>query len=57
MRIHVKEVRGYCALGYKPGNEFFIENYYIPQNQQRICLHAFCSMMSILTPFLKGISA
>ena len=59
-RVHVavKEVQGYCALGYRPGDEFLVENYYIPSNQKvGICLHAFSSMFSLLTPFLKGVSA
>jgi len=25
----VKEVRGFCALGYKPGDRFTVESFYI----------------------------
>lgn len=57
VRISVKEVRGYCALGYRPGDGFVVEKYYIPPNSCRICLHALSSMLTLLTPFLKGVSA
>lgn len=58
VRVIVKEVYGYCALGYKPGDEFLVENYYIPPGQKvSICLHAVSSMISLLAPFLKGVSA
>jgi uncharacterized repeat protein (TIGR04076 family) len=58
VRIIVKEVRGYCAAGYKPGDSFTIERFYIKPSQNiRICLHALNSMITILTPFLKGVSA
>lgn len=58
VRVTVKEVRGYCAVGYKPGDSFTIERFYIePSQGTRICLHALNSMLTILTPFLKGVSA
>lgn len=58
VRVVVKEVRGSCALGYKPGDEFIIENYYIPKDQKaNICIHALIGMSSLLIPFLKGIPA
>jgi len=54
----VKEVKGFCALGYKPGDSFLVKGYYIPKKQRtRICLHALSSMLTLLTPFLKGVSA
>lgn len=59
-RLHVivKEVHGYCAAGYKPGDEFVIERFYIlPHQKIKICLHALNAMLTLLTPFLKGISA
>jgi len=59
-RLHVivKEVHGYCAAGYKSGDEFVIERFYIPPHQNiKICLHALNAMLTLLTPFLKGISA
>lgn len=58
VRVIVKDVRGCCAFGYRPGDEFLVENYYIPSNQKvGICLHALSSMISLLMPFLKGVSA
>jgi len=56
--VTVKEVHGYCAAGYKPGDMFVIEKFYIkPVQDIRICLHALSSMLTLLTPFLKGVSA
>ena len=56
--VTVKEVRGYCAAGYKPGDAFIIEGFYIKSMQStRICLHALSSMLTLLMPFLKGVSA
>lgn len=58
VRITVKEVKGYCALGYRPGDSFIIEKYYIPRAQKiPICLHALIGMSSLLLPFLKGVPA
>jgi len=59
-RIHVtiKEVKGYCAAGYKPGDSFEIEWFYIkPSQDVKICLHALNSMLTLLMPFIKGVSA
>ena len=56
IRVTVKEVKGKCALGYKTGDMFIIEQYYIePVKQTRICLHALSSMLTLISPFLKGI--
>ena len=56
--VVVKEVRGYCAAGYKPGDAFIVEKFYVkPIRNTRICLHALSSMLTLLTPFLKGVSA
>ena len=56
--VFVKDVRGYCAAGYKPGDMFVIERFYIePVRGTRICLHALSSMLTLITPFLKGVSA
>jgi len=56
--ITVKEVQGYCAIGYKPGDSFIVERYYISPNQNvKICLHALNSMLTLLMPLIKGISA
>lgn len=58
VKIIVKEVKGKCALGYKPGDTFLIDKYYIPKMQNvPICLHALLGMSTLLSPFLKGVSA
>jgi len=54
----VKEVRGFCTLGYKPGDKFIINRFYIESGQEKpICLHALSAMLTLLSPFLKGVSA
>lgn len=54
----VKEVKGYCAAGYKPGDKFIIERFYIlPLQEVKICLHALNSMLTFIIPLSKGISA
>lgn len=58
VRVAIKEVKGYCALGLKPGDEFIIDKFYIlDQQSTKICLHALIGMSSLLLPFLKGVSA
>jgi len=53
--VRVVEVRGYCAAGYKPGDGFVCEWFYIkPDQKLRLCLHALNSMMTVLTALLKG---
>ena len=44
-------------MGYKQGDCFIAEKYYIVDPNRGLCLHALCSMLTSLTPFLKGISA
>lgn len=59
-RVHVivKEVKGHCAAGYKPGDEFIIERFYLlPLQQVKICLHALNCMLTFIVPFSKGVSA
>ena len=58
VKIVVKDVEGKCAAGYKPGDEFVIEDFYIKPNQRvKICMHALSAMATLLIPFIKGISA
>jgi uncharacterized repeat protein (TIGR04076 family) len=56
IKIEVVEVRGKCALGYEPGDNFVVEKFYIASNQKPICIHAFSAMLTLLSPFLKGVS-
>lgn len=57
--IEVVEVRGYCAAGYKCGDKFTIRGFYIEpeENMAKICIHALIAMMTLLSPFLHGVSA
>mgnify|MGYP000049953964 CR=1 FL=1 len=57
--IIVKEVKGYCAAGYKSGDVFaIIERFYIKSDKRiKISLHALNSMLTLIMPFIKGVSA
>jgi len=55
--VCVKEVKGDCAMGYKPGDCFTVERFYVSGVGKDICIHALSSMLTLLSPFLKGVSA
>jgi uncharacterized repeat protein (TIGR04076 family) len=55
--VQVKEVRGNCALGYKPGDTFTIEKFYIKDTGKGVCLHALAAILTLLAPLLKGAPA
>ena len=57
VRARVKEVKGRCAMGYREEECFVVERYYVTDVGKGLCLHALCSMLTLLTPFLKGVSA
>jgi uncharacterized repeat protein (TIGR04076 family) len=38
--VQVKEVRGNCALGYKPGDTLTTEKIYVKEAGRSDCLHA-----------------
>jgi len=58
VEVTVKEVRGFCALGYRPGDGFAVERFYIKETRGKpVCLHALSAMLTLLSPFLKGVSA
>jgi len=57
VKVRVKEVKGKCAIGYKPGECFTVEKYYIRDVGRGVCIHALASMLTLLSPFLKGVSA
>jgi uncharacterized repeat protein (TIGR04076 family) len=50
VKIRVKEVRGNCALGYRPEDNFTIKNFYIKNTSKPVCLHALASMLTLLAP-------
>jgi len=56
-KVYVKEVKGKCAMGYKPGDCFVVEKYFIKNIGRGVCIHALASMLTFLSPFLKGVSA
>jgi len=58
VEVTVKEVRGFCALGYRPGDGFVVERFYIKELRGKpVCLHTLSAMLTLLSPFLKGVSA
>jgi len=59
VEVEVVEVRGNCAAGYMPGSKFRIKGFYIDPKEcdARICIHALTGMMSLLSPFIHGVSA
>ena len=57
VEVCVKKVKGKCAIGYKPGECFTFEKYYIKDVGRGVCIHALASMLTLLSPFLKGVSA
>jgi uncharacterized repeat protein (TIGR04076 family) len=57
--VEVIEVRGHCAVGYKTGDKFTVKGFYIEpvEGMAKVCIHALTSMISLLSPFLHGVSA
>jgi len=47
VRVRVKGVKGDRAMGYKLGNCFTVKRFYVSD----------ASMLTLLSPFLKGVSA
>lgn len=56
--VVVRDVRGRCAAGYKPGKLFELERFYIKCEQNvKICVHALNALLTFAVPMLKGVSA
>ena len=57
--VEVVEVRENCAANYKIGDKFTINVFCIEpkENMAKVCIHALTSMISLLSPFLHGVSA
>lgn len=56
--VTVEEVRGRCAADYKRGDWFLIRGFYLESTQgARVCLHALSSMLTLVSPMLKGVPA
>ncbi|OYT56492.1 MAG: hypothetical protein B6U76_03535, partial [Desulfurococcales archaeon ex4484_217_2] len=50
----------FCQTGrYKPGGKFAIKGFYIEPkgDTAKICIHALTGMISLLSPFIHGVSA
>ena len=46
VRVCVREVKGNCAMGYKPGDCFIVERFYISEVGKGICIHALSFMLT-----------
>jgi len=57
--VEVIEACGRCATGYRPGDTFAIKGFYIDPKEcgVKIRIHALVGMMSLLSPFIHGVSA
>ena len=57
--VEIVAVRGKCAAGYRSGDKFMINGFYIDpmKCKAKICIHALTAMISLLSPFLHGVSA
>jgi uncharacterized repeat protein (TIGR04076 family) len=54
VKVCVKEVKENCTMNYKPGDCFTVERSYISDAGKHVCLHALSSMLTLLSPLLKG---
>jgi len=53
----VKEVRGNCPV-YQAGDQITLDGYYVDcRRSSNICMHAFSSMLTLLSDFAHGSSA
>jgi hypothetical protein len=57
IRVCIKEVRGNCAIDYKLGDCFTAKRFYVSDVRKGTCIHALSSMLTLLSPLLKGVSA
>ena len=57
IKVCIKQVNGNCTMGYKLGDCFTIERFYVSDAGKGICIHALSSMLTLLSPLLKGVSA
>ncbi|ADG90840.1 hypothetical protein Tagg_0566 [Thermosphaera aggregans DSM 11486] len=44
-------------MDYKLGDCFTVEKFYVSDAEKGICIHALSSMLTLLSPLLKGVSA
>lgn len=56
VEVEVVDVKGKCALNYKPGDRFIFEKFYVKETDKPLCLHALNSMVTVLILMLKGFS-
>jgi uncharacterized repeat protein (TIGR04076 family) len=44
-------------MDYELGDCFTVEKFYVPDAGKGICIHLLSSMLTLLSPLLKGVSA
>jgi len=49
VRVYVREVNENCAMGYKLGDCFTVERFYIPEVGKGVCIRALISMPTPLS--------
>jgi hypothetical protein len=57
LRYVLRRLRGDCTMNYKPGNFLTVERSYISNAGKGVYLHALSLMLTLLSPFLKGVLA
>jgi len=57
VKICVKKVKENYTMNYKPGNFLTVERSYISDAGKDVYLHALSSMLTLLSPLLKWVSA
>jgi uncharacterized repeat protein (TIGR04076 family) len=57
VRVCVKEVKGELCYGLKLGDCFTVKRFYVSGVGEGICINALGSMLTLLSPLLKGVSA
>jgi uncharacterized repeat protein (TIGR04076 family) len=57
VRVCVKEVNGSRAMNYKLGECFTVERFYVSDAEKDVSIHVLSSMLTLLSPLLKGVSA
>lgn len=54
VRIRVESVEGFCAAGYKVGDEFHLDSFMI-RSSIPICLHALSAMQNFIYALSHGV--
>jgi uncharacterized repeat protein (TIGR04076 family) len=57
VKVCVRKVKGSYAMDYELGDCFTVERFYVSDAGKGICIHLLSSMLTLLSPLLKGVSA